>query len=68
MNSGEQLLTAKDIRRLLKCSLALVYKLAEQGRLPCVRIPCPGNGSRKKTLVRFKPSDVQEFIQAHYCA
>lgn len=63
----EQLLTAKDVQRSLRCSLALVYRWADQGRLPCVRIPCPGNG-RQKSLVRFKHSDLVEFIDRHYRA
>ena len=62
-----ELLDAKDVKRMLKVSLPLVYKLAEQGRLPCVRIPCPGKGTRKRqNLVRFKPGDVYGFIEQHY--
>jgi excisionase family DNA binding protein len=61
------LINAKDVRSILKVSLPLVYKLAEQGRLPCVRIPCPGRGTTKpRTLVRFKKEDVFEFIERHY--
>lgn len=61
------LVTAKDVQRLLKVSLPLVYKLAEQGRLRCVRIPCPGEGRTKpRTLVRFKKEDVLAFIEGHY--
>ena len=62
-----ELLDAKDVRRMLKVSLPLVYKLAEQGRLPCVRWECPGKGTKKpRTMVRFKLSDVYAFIEAHY--
>ncbi|MBN1841500.1 MAG: helix-turn-helix domain-containing protein [Deltaproteobacteria bacterium] len=64
-----ELLDAKDVRRVLKVSLPLVYKLAEQGRLPCVRIPCPGKGTeRTRTIVRFKPEDVFSFVEKHYRA
>jgi len=63
----DDLLTAQDVKKLLKVSLALVYRLSDQGRLRSVRIPCPGVGSRKKHLVRFKKQDVIDFIEAHYC-
>jgi len=43
----EPLLDAKEVKRLLKCSLPWVHKAATQGLLPCVRIPCPGKGTRK---------------------
>jgi len=63
----ESLLNAQDVRRILKVSLPLVYKLAEQKRLPCVRIPCPGEGTKKRqNLVRFKVEDVHEFIEKYY--
>ena len=62
----EPLLDAKEVRRLLRCSLPLVYKLANQGRIPCVRIPCPGQGIKKRHLVRFKLADVYDFIEEHY--
>jgi len=59
----QPLLDAKQVKHLLKVSLPLVYKLADQGRLPCVRIPCPGEGTKKtRTLVRFKLDDVTEFV------
>jgi hypothetical protein len=61
-----EILTPQDVRRVLKCSLPLVYKLASQGRLACIRIPCPGNGKRQKSMVRFKLEDVQAFIEQHY--
>jgi hypothetical protein len=62
-----ELIDAKDVRRMLKVSLPLVYKLADQNRLPCVRIPCPGEGRTKpRTLVRFKLQDVVDFIEKHY--
>lgn len=64
-----ELMDAKDVKRMLKVSLPLVYKLANQGRIPCVRIPCPGEGTkRRQNLVRFKRDDVYEFINQHYRA
>lgn len=64
---SHQLLDAKEVKRLLKCSLPLVYKLAQRKQIPCIRIPCPGEGSQKpKSLVRFKRNDVLMFIEKHY--
>jgi excisionase family DNA binding protein len=61
-----ELLDAKEVKRILKVSLPFVYKLAERGQLPCVRIPCMGDGERSRTVVRFKLADVQAFIEQHY--
>lgn len=61
-----ELLKAKEVKTILRCSEPLVYKLAARGQLPCVRIPCVGNGKRKKSLVRFKKSDVLAFIEENY--
>jgi hypothetical protein len=61
-----ELLTPLDVKRILKCSLPLIYKMANQGRLACVRIPCPGDGKRQKSMVRFKLEDVQGFIERNY--
>jgi predicted DNA-binding transcriptional regulator AlpA len=62
-----ELLDAKEVKQILKCSLPAVYKLAASNRLPCVRIPCPGDGKKKvRTMVRFKKSDVINFIQKYY--
>ena len=60
-----ELLTAKDVRKILRCSLPLVYKMAERGQLPCVRWECPGRGSRKKTVVRFELETVRAFVEKH---
>ena len=65
----EPLLDAKDVKRLLRISLPLVYKLAKENRLPCIRIPCPGKGTEKpRTILRFKQRDVFDFIENHYRA
>ena len=66
MEEFEQLLDAKAVQKTLKCSLALVYKMSDEGRLPSVRIPQEGTGSRERYLVRFKPSDVKEFVERNY--
>ncbi len=62
----EPLLDAKQVKILLRCSLPLIYKMAERGQIPSIRISCPGLGTRKKEMIRFKCADVLEFIQAHY--
>jgi len=62
----EPLLTAKDVKILLNCSLPLVYRLADRGQLPCVRWECPGNGKRSKTIVRFKKMDILKFVNNQY--
>ena len=65
--NNESLLNASEVRRLLKCSLPLVYKLADRGQLPCVRWECPGEGRKKtRTMVRFLKQDVFNFIDNHY--
>jgi predicted DNA-binding transcriptional regulator AlpA len=60
-----ELLTAKDVQKILRCSLPAVYKIAERKQIPSVRIPCPGNG-RPRKMLRFKASDVRDFIEQHY--
>ena len=61
------LLDARDVKRILKISLPMVYKLANQGRLPSVRIPCLGKGGgNRKHIVRFKAEDVAKFIEDNY--
>ena len=62
-----ELLDAHEVKQILKCSLPLVYKLAERGQLPCVRWECPGNGTEKpRSMVRFKQADIMKFIENHY--
>lgn len=62
-----ELLTPAEVKKMLKCSLPWIYKAASTGVLPCVRIPCPGVGEkRKKNLVRFKKEDVFDFIEKYY--
>jgi hypothetical protein len=61
----DELLSPKDVRKILKCSLPLIYKMASRGQLPCVRWSAPGEGKRKKTTVRFELEAVRAFIEAH---
>jgi excisionase family DNA binding protein len=60
-----QLLTAKEVAKLLKVSLPLIYRMAERRQIPAVRWQCPGNG-RAKSLLRFKIDDVLTFIESNY--
>ena len=63
----EPLLDAKEVKKLLRCSLPWIYKAADRGLIPCVRIPCPGAGRQKeRNMVRFKKEDVFHFIEKHY--
>ena len=60
---GTELLTPRDVARILRCSLAYSYKIAERHQVPCIRIPCPGT---KKTLLRFKMEDIERLINESY--
>jgi len=63
----EPLLDAKEVKKLLKCSLPWIYKAADRGLIPCVKIPCPGEGNKKpRTMVRFRQQDIFNFIEKHY--
>ena len=64
---NEDLLNANEVKRILKISLPLVYKMAARGQLPCVRWVCPGKGKKKsRNMVRFKQSEVWDFIEKHH--
>jgi predicted DNA-binding transcriptional regulator AlpA len=66
-HSTDELLNPKEVHKLLKCSLPLVYKMADRGQLPCIRWDCPGEGRRKHNMMlRFKRADILEFIEKHY--
>lgn len=58
-----QLLKAKDVQRLLSCSLSTVYALAERGQLRSVRWSAPDNANKFTT--RFRLCDVRDFIESH---
>jgi excisionase family DNA binding protein len=63
-NQIEALLTPKEVASIFKCSLPLVYKWASNGRLRSIRVPCPGEGEKKKReMVRFDKADIIQFIQ-----
>ena len=56
-----EILTPAEVQKILRVSRSMVYKFASSGRIPCIRID-----TGHKELVRFKLSDVQEFIERHY--
>ena len=63
----DDLLTAKEVKGILKVSLPCVYKMAARRQIPSVKWSAPvENGKRPKTTTRFKRSDVQAFIEDHY--
>jgi predicted DNA-binding transcriptional regulator AlpA len=65
----EELLTPKEVQNTLKCSLAYVYKLYERGHLRAVVFPHMGDGIEKpRSLVRFKRSDIDKFIENYYAS
>jgi excisionase family DNA binding protein len=53
---AEPLLRPEGVAELLACSPKTVYAWASSGLLPSVRLG---------RLVRFKPSDVRRFVEAH---
>jgi predicted DNA-binding transcriptional regulator AlpA len=61
----DELLTAHDVKKALRCSLPHVYNLADRGQIPCIRFPSPSKG-KPRDMVRFKIEDVRQFIEAHY--
>jgi len=63
----QELLTPKEAKIILKCSLAYVYKLVDRGHLPAVCFPNMGEGVEKpRSMIRFKRSDVVKFIDEYY--
>ena len=64
---GIELLSAAEVRGILRCSLAYVYKLADRGHLGYVKCPFLGEGTDKpRSMVRFRKSEVYEFIEKNY--
>jgi excisionase family DNA binding protein len=52
----QTLLRAADVAEILAVSVKTIYRLAEMGQLPCIRLS-PG-------CVRFDPADVEVFIES----
>jgi excisionase family DNA binding protein len=54
------LLSAKQVSEILNCSLPLVYKLVDAGKLQIVDI---SSGNSKKKGVRFTEEEIKRFIE-----
>jgi len=64
-----ELMTPQEVQGILKCSLAYVYKLHERGKLPAVVFPNMGEGNEKpRSMIRFRRSDITNFINNHYAS
>jgi excisionase family DNA binding protein len=50
---NEALWTADEVAAFIKCSVSYVYKSAERGELPCVRVG---------RMLRFKPEAVRALV------
>jgi excisionase family DNA binding protein len=62
----DKLLRPSEVAQMLSVSTSYIYKLADAGALPCVRFSVSGNGKRKKETLRFKGSDIKNFIADSY--
>lgn len=51
--ANEGLWTADEVAAFIKCSVSYVYKSAERGELPCVRVG---------RMLRFKPDAVRALV------
>jgi hypothetical protein len=66
LETDMNLLTPKDVARMLKVSLPLVYRMADRGQLLCVRWECPGEGKKRKRMaLRFEHEAIMKFIEKH---
>lgn len=55
----DPLLTAEEVARILNVKVSTVYDGVHRGLLPAVRIW----KGRRRTLVRFRREDLEEFIR-----
>ena len=63
----DNLLTAQDVKYILKCSLSYVYSLANRKQIPSVRMEVQGEKTNKdRHLLRFKKNDILDFIAQNY--
>ena len=62
----ENLLTTKQVAKLLNVSIPLIYRMADRGQLPCVSWPCVGEGEKRaRNTVRFDLAEIIDFINKH---
>jgi len=50
---NDALWTADEVAAFVKCSVSYVYKAAERGELPCVRVG---------RMLRFKPDEIRATV------
>ena len=55
----ESLWDARDVARHIKSSVSWVYKAAERGEVPCVRLGA---------MLRFNPASVRTWLQSRFVA
>lgn len=58
-DSLAQLMTAREVARLLRVRTTTVYEAAASGRIPAVRV---WQGKRR-ALIRFRRADVEAILQ-----
>ena len=56
----EKLLTSEEVAELLSLKPQTIRDAAWRGKIPCVRLWT----GKKKSLLRFKKSDIDELIQS----
>jgi hypothetical protein len=61
------LLTVKEVARMLRVSIPGIYKMAHRKQIPCIQWESPKgeNSSRAKTVLRFEPDAIVKFIEDH---
>ncbi len=55
----ESLWDARDVARYIKASVSWVYKAAERGEMPCVRLGA---------MLRFDPMTIRKWLQSRFVA
>jgi excisionase family DNA binding protein len=60
----DKLLRPREAAQILGVAVSTSYKMAANGLLPSVRWAVENNG-RRKELVRFRESDLLNFIESH---
>ena len=55
------LLDANEVSQILNIKKSTLYEAVARGRLPAVRLW----RGRRRTLIRFRRSDIEEFIRNH---
>jgi len=63
---NNQLLKPAEAARFLAVSQSFTYKLADQGRIPCVKIPMECENGKQKHMLRFKYCDLLAFTDRYY--